>query len=986
MVGYWLYEAVSEEEIFLFLIGSFMSENRYRIIIEADNKGRPVVKQAEGDLRQLSSQAKKTGAEAAGSFERMKDSSDSLFSSMGRLVGVVGVGFGVAEIIRTADEYKNLEGRLSLVTDSKEEMAVIDARLFDIAQDTRVAYSGTIDLYARIARSTKELNIADEERLTVTDTINKSLIISGASAEAANAALVQLGQGFASGVLRGEELNSVLEQAPRLAEAIADGMDATIGELRAMGAEGELVTSKVIGALVSQGDAITREFDRMPKTVGQSLTVLNNSIGAFIAGTDRAGGFTGILADGIIDISGAIDELRENNDDLIKQDMPVMFRGVIDAAVEYADELKMLAEVLIVAKGAQLAMNIAVSRNPYVLAVGAVVVLNEALKKTGEALGNSFGDFGSMYRAQKGLAEDLSEIFDVLAGKRDASTGELIPKIEQIENRIASLNEEMAAADATEKPWYLFSVFPDAQAGAENVNRLKEEIAELQGVLGREQISGLQDMVAGLDAFYGYTPKKKEGSVGPNKDDIEKAKKIAEDWKKVADDLQNEMKTAGLSGLEKELADISIKAEKLREKPGADNALIDSWRQHAEAIAVSNDEMGKMSNLSSAVSDAHKSWNEAVVAGLSEQEQAVARVREEFAGHRQEAIEGGNLLGKSSADINAAIAALDNAEKKAVGAIISDSKYGGASLDELKNKYVEISNSAMPEFERGLADINEQFFAMRDALPGLIDIPGVTFEKLAELDEELARRQAAAVESYINENKKIEGFWEGVEIGARGYAEETKNIFEDVADATESAFDGMTDELAAFVVKGKADVSGLVDSILMDLARIQIQQSITGPLSSAFSGFVQGLFSGGTAAATTTGTTTGVWTHSGGEVGFGGWGNGMAQLPSSLFYDAPRLHNGLAPDEFPAILQQGETVLPRGVSPGGGVTVNVYNTPGASANVSDSQTPDGGMSIDIMIDQIESRMAGNVADGKGQLTRTFERTYGLSRAFGAYRG
>lgn len=208
--------------------------------------------------------------------------------------------------INQADTWNLLEGRLRLVTDSSRQLASVQGSLFDISQESRTGYEQNADLYARIARATQDLNKTQYENLDVTEAISKSFIVSGAASESAKAAVIQLGQGFASGTLRGEELNSVLEQAPRLAEAIADGMGVSIGKLKEMGADGKLTAEKVYEAIRTQKDAIEKEFDQMPKTVAQSLVVLQNQIGLSISEFDKMHGVTASIGNAITNVSNII--------------------------------------------------------------------------------------------------------------------------------------------------------------------------------------------------------------------------------------------------------------------------------------------------------------------------------------------------------------------------------------------------------------------------------------------------------------------------------------------------------------------------------------------------------------------------------------------------------------------------------------------------------------------------------------------------------
>jgi tape measure domain-containing protein len=160
-----------------------------------------------------------------------------------------------------------------------------------------------------LARSTEDLGLTQKELVDVTETISQAITISGASAESANAALIQLGQGIASGTLRGDELNSVLEQTPRLAEAIADGIGVGIGQLRELGSEGKITSETIITAIQSQQGAVRTEFGQTSATLSQSFTTINNSLTKFVLELDKASKISETLAGVLIQASEAIDEL-----------------------------------------------------------------------------------------------------------------------------------------------------------------------------------------------------------------------------------------------------------------------------------------------------------------------------------------------------------------------------------------------------------------------------------------------------------------------------------------------------------------------------------------------------------------------------------------------------------------------------------------------------------------------------------------------------
>ncbi|MCJ9364766.1 tape measure protein, partial [Acinetobacter baumannii] len=151
----------------------------------------------------------------------------------------------------------------------------------------------------------KTLNLTMDDTARLTETVSKAVAISGASAEAADAALVQFGQALASGTLRGEELNSVMEQTPALAKAIAQGMGITVGELRSVAAEGKITSQEIVKALRNVESDVDALFGKTDITIGQSLTLLNNEITKFVGEASQGSGAAQAL-------SGSIKVLAEN--------------------------------------------------------------------------------------------------------------------------------------------------------------------------------------------------------------------------------------------------------------------------------------------------------------------------------------------------------------------------------------------------------------------------------------------------------------------------------------------------------------------------------------------------------------------------------------------------------------------------------------------------------------------------------------------------
>lgn len=253
-----------------------------------------------GLQRDLSSVGKAAqGAGGNNALGGLQKSADGAVASVKRLASAFVTVAGAAKLIAVADEFNTLAARIKLVTNSTEEYNRAQVALFDLAQRTRSGLGETIDIYVKIAQSVKDAKVGQETLLQVVETINQAVQLSGVNAQSAGAAVQQLTQGLGSGTLRGEELNSVLEQTGKLADVIAEGMGITRSQLRAYGEQGKITAEQVIKALQKQKDVVAKQFAELPLTVGQSVTLLKNASVALVGAFDATSGATGGLAGSI---------------------------------------------------------------------------------------------------------------------------------------------------------------------------------------------------------------------------------------------------------------------------------------------------------------------------------------------------------------------------------------------------------------------------------------------------------------------------------------------------------------------------------------------------------------------------------------------------------------------------------------------------------------------------------------------------------------
>ncbi|EML3258065.1 TPA: tape measure protein [Acinetobacter baumannii] len=272
-------------------------ESRLVIVIDAKN--------AERNARNLGNEL--DSIERKGDFATK--SMDALSVATRQLAGYMAGLVTVSAAISKMDTYTGLQNRLKLVTNNQVELNKATEDTFRIAQKTYSAWDSVLQVYQRFSDNAKTLNLTMDDTARLTETVSKAVAISGASAAAADAALVQFGQALASGTLRGEELNSVMEQTPALAKAIAQGMGITVGELRTVAAEGKITSQEIVKALKNVQNDVDALFAKTDITISQSLTLLNNEITKFVGESGKGSGAAEVLSGSIKTLAGNLDVL-----------------------------------------------------------------------------------------------------------------------------------------------------------------------------------------------------------------------------------------------------------------------------------------------------------------------------------------------------------------------------------------------------------------------------------------------------------------------------------------------------------------------------------------------------------------------------------------------------------------------------------------------------------------------------------------------------
>lgn len=233
-----------------------------------------------------------------------------LRTSILALTGVFGgitTALAVNAVMSLSDAYTSLRNQLRTVIDDEETLVAVQQKLFDISMKTRSGVKETANLYTRMIRSTKGLNLTYRELLDLTETVQKGFVIGGATPQEASSFAIQFSQALASNRLGGEELRAVLETP--LGGQLAKGIGVSIGEFRKMGLQGKLTADVLIKSLQAVRAEIDEKFNRTVPTLSQSFVVLDNALTKFVGSQDQSLGASAMLSRGIIALANNLDSV-----------------------------------------------------------------------------------------------------------------------------------------------------------------------------------------------------------------------------------------------------------------------------------------------------------------------------------------------------------------------------------------------------------------------------------------------------------------------------------------------------------------------------------------------------------------------------------------------------------------------------------------------------------------------------------------------------
>lgn len=334
----------------------------------------------------------------------------------------------IRKIVEMTDKWTEMQNRLRVVADGQGNVNALMQDLIGISSRTRSSLGANVELFSRLAVAAKDLGTSQAEMLQFTERVNKAIKISGATAEESSAGLIQLSQGMASGTLRGDELNSVMEQLPAVADIISKSLGKTRGELRQMGQQGQITSAIILKAFREAGTELEEKFAKTVPTAAEGFVMLKDQLTITIGTMSDAVDGTHLLGGAISSLSQA---LKESTPELTNFGRAIA--GSLGPQDEMSAGTKLLASTLVVLYG--------VLKAVASLLLGTVLL---AFKTVGKIIGGVVaaavaaisGDFTGAVQIVRNAMSDINHTVvtdsDAMANAAIGSTTDMFVKLNQI--------------------------------------------------------------------------------------------------------------------------------------------------------------------------------------------------------------------------------------------------------------------------------------------------------------------------------------------------------------------------------------------------------------------------------------------------------------------------------------------------------------------------------------------------------------------------
>jgi tape measure domain-containing protein len=556
--------------------------------------------------------------------QRRASGISSLAGGIGGAVGAVGAGYAavsaVTSVARTADAYNLMNARLRLATTSQEEFNVAQRELSRIAQETEAPVQSLVTLYGRISRPLRDAGRSQDDILRLTEAVSTSFRVSGATAQEAENGVIQFAQALGAGALRGEEFNSVADQAPRLMQALADGIGVPVGALKEMAAQGELTAAVVTDALSGQLDALREEAEALPDAVGGAATKAADKWRAAVGQADVQP-----LIDSINSLGETLsDPVVVDNLVTLASALATLAGTVVEGASEFVDFGKRIAFIAANASGLvgeldQVDQQIAdldrsIAGTGLSTTIDGLLYSKEELQAKRDAL---VAFRASIVEQQTGLNAEVKQLADEAAAAAKAQRAAEVASYATYVADIETLRKSQikAAEDGAKK------LVAAEKKATSDLQKVRDERLKIDQRY-QQALADIQNGPGSAPSLMQYSALKRGAQAALDNGDIAGAQQQAQAALKVLQDLAAAGEsTVGFSFFVRELRDIELAANDLEQSNAEDKlASIRDEMQQLKDQAAALKEMPVSVKTDDASIEKVRSQIESLVAQLGQQE------------------------------------------------------------------------------------------------------------------------------------------------------------------------------------------------------------------------------------------------------------------------------------------------------------------------------------------------------------------------------
>lgn len=715
---------------------------------------------------------------------RLEARANRLQTLFARALAFTGIGVGLHQLVGFAEELQNLQNRLRTVVDGTDQLNVITDELFKSANRTNSSFIASAELYTRTALATRELGVSQRETLQFTESLNKAILLSGATAQEAAAGVIQLSQGLASGKLSGDELRSTLEQIPVVADVISKSLGITRGELRSLGKQGKLTPEVILKAFREARVELDQRFKKLIPTISQSFEVLRNRLIKYIGELNKSVRFTQLA-------STAINFLGENLDTL----------GRIAGAVGIIFAIKFAKIGVGAAIAAVKRLTVAIAANPLgalAVALTATIALLTTFSdkiQIGTKNQATFGDlavatFHAISDAIYTTGYVLSTVFGPVADLIKSVFGDIDISISSSLKVVAkAIDFTVGAVKGAYIAFYkIFKNFPEV---------LEAAIVPVFDRIQKKIFGFLNDVIRNINSLAKAVglPLIKEFEILEYR--------VSNSSKNVIKDITNTLtnsikaQTTASDAVQSILDEADRRAAKRRAREIAEA------KRRAELLRLLN-ELGKPAPIKA------DPGFEKLLSNLKQEEELLK-------------------LSNKERDIRKEIFRAENKLERA----LTETERQRFTQQLLTNQSLREENDILQEINGPIEDYTNSMDAVTRLLENGVIATEQFTNKIIDLRLEL-----------LESSTTIEA---GIERGVLSIKKQFTDVATVAEDTIVGAFSKAEDAIVQFVNTGKLQFKDLVNSIAADITRLAVRQAIIAPLAGLFPGpsIGGGLFGGG---------------------------------------------------------------------------------------------------------------------------------------------